>query len=112
MSNEEQELELSMKEAKDKVALGNALERLMKNRDFNKIVKDGYFKDHAIRLVHLKGDANMQGEREQKNVDRDITAISSFRQYLDRIFAEADGAQEAIAACEEALDELRAEDDA
>lgn len=111
MSNEVQELELSIKEAKKMVELGNSLERLTKNRDFKKVINEAYLEKEAVRLVHLKGDANMQGEREQKNIDRDISAISSFRQFLDFIFIQADHARDAIADCEEALDEARAEDE-
>lgn len=110
MSNDVQELELSIKDAKKMVDLGNALERLLKNRDFKKVVQEEYLEQEAIRLVHLKGDGNMQSEQAQRAIDRDISAISAFRQFLDMVFAKADHAREAIAECEEALDEIRAED--
>lgn len=108
MNSEVQELELNIEDAKKRLDYSHALERLSNNPDFKKIVQDGYFVDEAVRLVHLKSDANMQDERQQKNLERDIMAIGSFRQYLDRIHRDAEGVQEAIDECEDALTEARA----
>ena len=105
------ELELNIKEAKDIVALGDALERLEKNRDFKKVIKEAYLHEEAIRLVHLKADANMQNERIQQNVLRDIDSIGAFAQFLQEVFRRADMARDAVIACEETLDDIRGEGD-
>jgi len=108
-TNEIQEIELNIKEAKKFVDLGKSLERLQSNRDFKKVVEESFFKDEAVRLVHLKSNPAMQRPEQQAAVDSDIRAIGTFAQFLDTIYMRADHAAKAIEADEESLEELRAE---
>lgn len=105
-----QELELSIKRAQDMVDMGKALERLQKNKDFKKIVLEGYFEKEAIRLVHLKSDAQMQTPEKQAAVIRGIDAIGEFHDYLKTVYQLANMAQHAIEADEQTRDELLAEE--
>lgn len=83
MSNETlQQLDRSIKAAKGFVENGNALERLRNNKDFKKVVVEGFFEKEAIRLVHLKADPSMQSEASQKSIVSQIDAIGAFSQYL------------------------------
>ncbi len=84
MNNEDQlaGLDRDAKALKSQIELGNALDKLRNNRDFNKLIVDGYLKDEAIRLVHLKADPNMQEPAQQAGIDRDINAIGTLAQYL------------------------------
>ena len=57
MSNEAiNAIERDIKEARKHVELGDSLERLLNNRDFKKVIVEGYFEKEAARLVHLKAD--------------------------------------------------------
>lgn len=109
MSTEIREIELNIKEAQKMVDLNKALERLRSNRDFKKVIQECYLKDEAVRLVHLKADSNMQDEKSQAAIGRDIDAIGSLAQFLNFIPLQADMAQRAIDDGEAALDEMREE---
>lgn len=111
MSNEAlQELEQNIKTAKGFVEAGNALERLRSNRDFKKVVVEGFFEKEAVRLVHLKADPSMQSEASQKSILAQIDAIGAFSQYLSNVEQFARMAKKSIADDEQARDEILAED--
>lgn len=100
------DLDNNIKEAKKFVEAGTALERLINNRDFKKIVMEGYFEAEAVRLVHLKADPSMQSESSQTSIISQIDAIGSFRQYLDGVFQQARLAGKAIEDDEQTRQEL------
>jgi len=107
MSQQEiKELEANMKDLQEMIDLGNSLEKLLKNRDFKKVIEKEYLHEEAVRLVQLKADSNMQSEQAQKRVLRDIDAIGSFTQFLDLVRQKADAAKDAMGECEDALAEL------
>ena len=108
-SVELQAIEQSIKQSQKSVELGSAYERLLSNRDFKKIVLEGYFEQEAIRLVHLKSDPNMQSAESQKSIATQMDAIGSFKQYLQLVKFKAEMAGKAIEADEYARDELLAE---
>ena len=111
MSNDTvQEIERNIKQAKSLVESGDALERLKGNKDFKKIILDGFFEKEAIRLVHLKADLNMQSGETQRSIVGQMDAIGTLHQYFNTILMQANQASKSIAADEEARDELLAEE--
>jgi hypothetical protein len=109
-NNTIQEIERNIKQAKSLVESGDALERLKSNKDFKKIVLEGFFEKEAIRLVHLKADQNMQHVDIQKSIVSQMDAIGVLHQYFNTILIQANQASKAIAADEETRDELLAEE--
>lgn len=105
-----QDIELNIKQAQLLVDTGNALERLRSNRDFKMIISEGYFKEEAVRLVHLKGDPSMQTVEYQESIIKQMDAISALNQYFNTVFHRASLAEKAIEADEETRDEMIAED--
>lgn len=75
-------LEISITQAKKYVDKLNSVMNLLKNKDFNKFIEEGYFKQEASRLVLLKADPAMQKPEDQAAIIRSIDAIGSFRQYI------------------------------
>lgn len=75
-------LEISINQAKKYVDKLNAVMNLLKNKDFNDLIEEGYFKQEASRLVLLKADPAMQKPEDQAAIIRSIDAIGSFRQYI------------------------------
>jgi hypothetical protein len=111
MSNDTvQEIERNIKQAKSLVEYGDALERLKSNKDFKKIILEGFFEKEAIRLVHLKADRNMQNVDVQKSIITQMDAVGTLHQYFNTILVQANQASKSIAADEEARDELLAEE--
>lgn len=76
------QLDRDAKAIKPSMELGVALDKLRSNRDFNKLIVEGYLKDEAVRLVHLKADPNMQSAESQTSIDRDIAAIGVLNQFF------------------------------
>jgi hypothetical protein len=89
--------------------LGDALERLKNNRDFRVVVATSYFKDEAVRLVHLKGDPNMQSADKQASIIKQMDAISSLNQFFLAIQMAAGMADKSIEEGQATLDDLRTE---
>lgn len=102
-------IELNIKQAQEMVELGNALDRLVHSRDFIDVVKEGYLKKEAVRLVHLKADPNMQTPERQASIVQQIDAIGAFTGYLNIVGQRADMARKAIEEDEATLEELRNE---
>jgi hypothetical protein len=103
-------LEMNIQRAQEIVDLGNALERLENNRDFKKVIVDGYFNKEAIRLVHLKSDSNMQSEEMQQSILKQMDGIGALNQYFRTLKHSASVAASAIASDTEMRDEILAED--
>lgn len=78
-------LDRSLKDAQKLVDLGNSLERLRSNRDFRKLILEGYLEQEAVRLVHLKAEPAMQAPEQQASIVRDIDAIGALAQYFTTV---------------------------
>ena len=102
-------LEQNIKQSQKIVDLGDTLERLRNNRDFKKIILEGYFEKEAVRLVHLRSDPNMQSNESRLAIDKQIDAIGTLHQYFQTITTMASMAQRGLVADEATRDELLAE---
>lgn len=109
-STELQQIELNIKHSKAIAEIGEALGRLMVNRDFKKVISEGYFEQEAIRLVHLKSDQNMQSVDSQKSIMAQIESIGMLRQYFQTVQTRSAMAVKAIESDENMREELLAED--
>ena len=49
--NDQQQIQISIEQANEVIALAEALERLQANKDFQVVIAKGYFEKEAIRLV-------------------------------------------------------------
>jgi len=97
------QIELNIREAREITDMGEALSRLEKNPDFQKVISQRYLKDEAVRLVHLKAAPNAQHEKIQASILRDIDAIGALEGFFNSLMAEAAHAQDAITACNDEL---------
>lgn len=101
-----QQLELNIKQSQKIVDLGESLERLVSNRDFKKVILEGYFEQEAIRLVHLKSDDNMQSSGSQYSIEKQMMGIGAFSSYLNTVRMRAQMAINALASDEQTRSEL------
>lgn len=109
-NNTIQDIELSIKEAKELVEVGNSLQRLMGNRDFKRVILEGFFKEEAIRLVHLKADPSFQTADRQHSIVQQMDAIGSLSGYLSTVLLKASQAAKSIELDETTRDEMLAEE--
>lgn len=77
-----------------------ALARLALNPDFKKIIIDGYLRDEAVRLVHLKADPAMQTPDKQASVIRQVDSIGNLSAYFTTIRTEGMMADKSISDAE------------
>ena len=111
MSQEEiSEIELNIKEARTIVDMGNALERLRDNKDFQKVIMNEYLEREAVRLVHLKADQNMQSDESQASILKQMDGIGSLTHFFQVVFQKRHLAEKAIESDEQTREELMSED--
>lgn len=111
MINQEIErIEDDIKRARQLVEIGEYIEHLKNNRAFRKVILEGYFQDEAIRLVHLKGDSNMQSPESQASILRQMDAIAALSEFLTTQLQKASMAVKSIEYNEQTRDELLAEE--
>lgn len=108
-SNEIEQVELSIAEAKKMVAKAKQVRKLINNKDFQAVVDDGYFRDEAARLVHIKSDPNIPEEL-RPFIEMDINGIGGFKRYLRNIMHFGNLAEQELQENEETLEELRQEE--
>lgn len=99
-----EEIELSMAEAQKLVDRKDRVNKLMTNRDFNKIVIDGYFKDEAARLTALSADPALIEHRDE--IILSIQGISLFQQYLRTAVMMGNTAEQEIAEAREHIADI------
>ena len=104
-----QQLESNIKLAQKIVDMGDALDRLRNNRDFKKVIGEGYFEQEAIRLVHLMSDSNMQSPEIQQSIHKQMIAVGMFREFLETLTTRSNMARRAVEADEATRDEILAE---
>lgn len=104
--SEIEQVELSIQQAKDLVNARDMADKLSRNREFKKLILEGYFEKEAARLVSLSGDSNMLQQRDE--IFDAIKAISHFRQFMQNTMRMGDVAAQELAEQNETLDELRA----
>lgn len=112
MSNQDEinSIERNIKEAQADKDLGSALERLQNNRDFKAVIKAAYFRDEAIRLVHLRGDPAWQTPEKQAAIILQMDAIANLAQFFLTLGFKANLAGKSIGESEAVLEDLRTEE--
>jgi len=99
-------IEKNIKEAKEIVAKGAALERLYSNKDFKTVISKGYLEQEAIRLVHAKANPGMQTGSLQLDILKQIDAIGALTAYFRGVEHQAFLAAKAIEDDEATREEL------
>ena len=110
MNNDQQiqEIQLSIEDAKQGVAFGEAIDRLMRNKDFQLVIDEGYTTKEPRRLTMLLGDPTMD-EARKKNIVVSLQAIGELHQYLRARLQFAEEMRNAIPEAEAAIAEMEVE---
>lgn len=107
--NDSEQMHLTIQQAQAAVDIGETLERLHKNKDFQILILNGYLKEHPARLSHLLSDPNFQGKKKRNSVLNEIGAVGYFLDYLRTTQMKYQQAAEAIRVNEEELAKLEEE---
>lgn len=83
MSQDIRNMDIENKNASASIALADALARLEKNRDFKKVIEEGYFKEFAHNLVAQRAMPEMRStESVIATNTRKLDAISELRHWF------------------------------
>lgn len=100
------QLENDLAKAKEMIALGEAVQRLQKNRDFKKVMVDVYFTSEPQRLTMLLAAPNVRNEV-RTSIHESLQSIAETHSFLNTILSEAERAKDLIAEYEDAIVEER-----
>ena len=103
MSNEQdlKTVEISIEQAEEAIEVAEALKRLHNNKDFQKVIVEGFFKEEASRVVILRADPEMLADEHQKQVNDIITSIGGLYGYFRKIYGVANQAYASLVADQE-----------
>ena len=94
------EIELKIKELKEVVASKISLEKLYKNKDFIKVISEGYFENEPVRLTMIRP---MVKTEYQLNIDDAYKAIGLLNKFFEVVISNGTNAQNEIDKLEEEL---------
>ena len=103
------EIEANIAGNKVAIETAKALDRLLANKDFQRVVIKGYLMEEAVRLVHLRADPAFQTPEKQLAILTQIDGIGAVKSYLDLVHFKARQAEKAIEQDEATIDDIRAE---
>jgi len=113
MGNEEnfagdiQEVELSMEQVKESIALQAALARLSENEDFIAVITKGFFNEEAERVVGALADpAMIVNEPGMKMLENIIITIGGLRQYFIKLQQQGNMSSQALEELQQTHTEL------
>lgn len=106
-----QMIEVSIDEARKAIEKRDALLRLLKNRDFKKLVLTEYFENEPKRLATLVAHPNFQSDEQQKSVMEDLRSIGTLQQFFNMLRVQGDMNERAIKDHEEEREALLQEGD-
>lgn len=96
--HQRQEIEVTRKQIEEKIALGDALERLTKNRDFKKVFDNFIFDQLVEEGTVILTSSSEAASNGAKNV---LVMAGQLRQTMHRIHKESEAAREALLDLEE-----------
>lgn len=101
MSENQDQIELETIEQEHNLLMGEALERLQKNPDFQKVIMDGYLKDKVLASVSLLSVPQISENGKRPGVMEDLVSASNLQYYFKMIEHFYEGAKNPILSDEE-----------
>lgn len=101
-----QQIEISIDQAKEAVALSSALRRLHQNKDFELVITKGFFDAEASRAVLLRADPEMQSDENQKQINDIITSIGGLYGFLSKVYRVGQMAEQSMSDDQETRGEI------
>jgi len=100
LEDQQEQIDVSIEQARETVSKKDALMRLMDNADYKVVFTEGYFKEEAARLVQLRGDPEFDDIKAQQSIEKSIIGVGSTYNYLHTIIQLGRMAEKAMIAAE------------
>lgn len=101
-----EQIEESNKRSQVQVDLLDSLVALQKNKDFNKVINEGYLLHEAANKVRCLASPALQGEQEQKEIMNALQGIGHLAQYFSAIYNMGNAAAKSIKDADEYREQL------
>ena len=100
-------LDIEIEEAKKVIAMGEALARLEKNRDFKKVITEGLCEEFALNTIKLRGNTGFRmNEALMASNLRKLDMIGELVEYFRNVKANAAMCESALTEAHDLRDEL------
>lgn len=106
-SPQTEEVQITLDQAKNKVKLVEALDRLERNKDFKLVIGEEFLKQEPLRLVGCLSDPSLQAPHMQAAFVADMRAGSALLAFFRLLRKNGDAAAQSIIDSEEQLEQLR-----
>jgi hypothetical protein len=110
MNQEAEMIEVSIEEAKAKVAMADAVRRLCKNKDFKKVFLDHFLGTEVARTVKLMASPSAQNPAYQEALQKMLIAVGQVDQFMRMTLTLGDMAAQGIVDDEAELQAILAEE--
>lgn len=85
MGNAINEIQVTIDQAREQIALSDALDRLHKNKDFQLIIRDLYLGKEPARLTYLLSDPSQQSDEQRKGIFDSLQGVSQLHGFFRKI---------------------------
>lgn len=89
-------VEVSIDTAKRAIARADALQQLLKNKNFKLLITDFYLGSEAARLVKLLADPTQQRPDLQQNIHQKLISIGQLDQFMQSVITLGDMARNSL----------------
>lgn len=109
MPTDVQKTEQEIASMEQRIKIGQAIERLNSNSDFQLVIVKGFLQDDCLRYLDLSGDSNLSEKARQDSLNI-AQAGGHFKRYIEAQMTKARDASNRIFEQKDFLDKLRAEE--
>lgn len=85
MGNAQNEIQVTIDQAREQIALGEAFDRLHKNKDFQKIIKSEFLEKEPARLTFLLSDPSQQSDEARQGIFHALQGVSQLHGFFRKI---------------------------
>lgn len=104
-SQEIEQLEVTIDEAKKMANKADTIIRLSKNKDFQQVIEQWYLKDEAVRLAHMYSEPQFDAKTKEL-IRIDLEAIGALARYFKVTLQLGDRAKDEIAQSENEISRI------
>jgi hypothetical protein len=111
MQHEVRNIDIEIEQAKKSIALRDALVRLEKNRDFRKVVTEGFLKEFALNTIAVRGRPEFRNsEALMESNTRKLDAMGELHEYFRNVKSNGLMMESALSEAQELRDEVAMEE--
>lgn len=104
MSNDTKQIQITIDAAKEVVKDYDSLERLYKNKDFQRLIEKRYMQDEPIRITHLFADPACSTPEIRQSLQEKMIGVANFLAFLREINRKGESMKDQVTVYEQELE--------